>query len=526
MLAMFLASLDQTIVATAMPRIVADLEGFDRYTWVTTAYLVASTTLVPIVGRLTDMYGRKRFYVADIVIFLVGSVLSGLSQSMTQLIIFRGVQGVGGGIMMARSFIAIGDLFSPAERGKYQGVVGAMFGVSSVIGPALGGVVTDSLSWHWILYINIPLGIPILALFIAFFPDIRPLAQRHHIDYWGVTTLILTVVPLMLALSWGGVQYEWSSPRVIGFLAFSASMGTLFVVSESRVAEPIIPLGLFRNPVVTVSLITIFLTGFAMFGGIIFIPLFFQAVLGASATSSGSFLTPMMLGVVAGSIMSGQALARLGGHYRLQGLIGLTVMAAGLFLISRMSIDTGFGLAVTNIVIMGFGLGITLPVYTLAVQNAVPHRLLGVATSSTQFFRSIGGTLGLAVLGSVMTNRFASRFTSGVNPDVREFLPEARFDALSRNPQALISPDAEAQLETAFESAGPEGTGLFQGLLDTLHISLSTAITDVFLIALVIIGIAWIATVFLREIPLRRDSKAPGTPGPAERAQPEATRDN
>ena len=197
-----------------------------------------------------------------------------------------------------------------------------------------------------------------------------------------MTTLILTVVPLMLALSWGGVQYEWSSPRVIGLLAFSASMGTLFVVIESRVAEPIIPLGLFRNPVVTVSLITIFLTGFAMFGGIIFIPLFFQAVLGASATSSGSFLTPMMLGVVAGSIMSGQALARLGGHYRLQGLIGLTVMATGLSLISRMSINTGFGLAVTNIVIMGFGLGITLPVYTLAVQNAVPHRLLETRTET------------------------------------------------------------------------------------------------------------------------------------------------
>ena len=317
MMAMFLGSLDQTVVGTAMPRIIADLGGFDRYTWVTTAYLVTSTTMLPIAGRLTDMYGRKWFYIGGIAIFLAGSALSGLSQTLTQLIVFRGLQGIGGGIMMANAFIVIGDLFPPAERGKYQGLITAVFGLSAIVGPILGGFITDNLSWHWIFYINLPLGIPVILLFIRFFPRVRPSGLKHQLDLPGLAVLILAVVPLMLGLSWGGVQYAWASPQVIGALAMSAIMVVLFVVVESRAAEPIMPLGIFRNRVVTVSTLAIFFVGFGMFGGIIFIPLFFQGVLGYSATRSGSFLTPMMLGVVVGSLVSGQALSRLGGHYRI-----------------------------------------------------------------------------------------------------------------------------------------------------------------------------------------------------------------
>lgn len=422
MLALFLASLDQTIVATAMPRIVADLEGFDRFTWVTTAYLLASTTVLPIVGKLSDTYGRKWFFIAGIGIFLVGSVLAGLSQDMTQLIIFRSIQGLGGGTIMAISFIAVADLFPAEERGKYQGILAAVFAVSSVIGPTLGGFVTDQLSWQWIFYINLPLGIPVIFLFVALFPQISPASRKRSLDYSGIVALVLTVVPLLLALSWGGVQFDWVSGQVLGLLIFGSAMVLVFIAVENRAADPIMPLWVFRYPSVGVSLLVTFLSGFGMFGVIVFIPLFFQGVLGASATNSGSFLTPMMLGIVAGAMASGQTLSRWGAHYRLQGLVGLAIMTGGMLLLSQMTAETGFGQAVGYIVVMGIGLGITFPVYTLVVQNSVPRRVLGVATTSLQFFRSIGGTLGLAILGSVVTNRFASELSLAVPERVKEVI--------------------------------------------------------------------------------------------------------
>ncbi len=501
MLALFLASLDQTIVATAMPRIIADLDGFDRFTWVTTAYLLASTTVLPIVGKLTDMYGRKWFFIAGITIFLTGSVLAGLSQDMTQLIIFRGIQGIGGGSMMAISFIAVADLFPAEERGKYQGMLAAVFALSSVIGPTLGGVVTDQLSWHWIFYINLPLGIPVLALFVVFFPQISPVGREHRLDYWGIAALALTVVPLLLALSWGGGQYDWVSGQVLGPLIFGSVMLLVFVAVESRAADPIMPLWVFRYPSVGVSMLVTFLSGFGMFGVIVFIPLFFQGVLGASATNSGSFLTPMMLGIVAGAIVSGQALSRLGAHYRLQGLVGLGIMAAGMLLLSQMSAGTGFGRAVGYIVLMGVGLGVTFPVYTLVVQNSVPRQVLGVATTSLQFFRSIGGTLGLAILGSIATSRFASELSATVPARVRQVISPEKLATIAGDPYALLSPVAKDQLEQGFKPMGPEGVGLLSQFLDALRNALSSAIGDVFLIGLAMIIAAWVATLFLKGIP-------------------------
>ncbi len=499
MLALFLASLDQTVVSTAMPRIVADLQGFSQYTWVTTAYLVASTTVVPIAGRLSDIYGRKWFYVAGIIVFLIGSVLAATSQTMTQLILFRAVQGLGGGIMLANAFIAIGDLFPPHERGKYQGLLSGVFGVSSVIGPTLGGFITDSLSWHWIFLINLPLGIPAIGLFIAFFPNARPSVRGRHIDYLGVCTMVLAVVPILLAFSWAGVDYPWNSPQIIGALAFGTAMAVLFVVIEGRVPDPIIPLAMFRNRVVSISILATFLTGFGMFAVIIFIPLFFQVVLGASATSSGSFLTPMMLGVVAGTIIGGQAVSRLDGHYRLVGLIGLSLMGLGMFLLSRLSVQTPFGEAVAYTVVMGLGLGVTFPLYTIAVQNTVSRQMMGVATSSLQFFRTIGGTLGLAILGSVLNNRFAAQLVDTVPQGVKEVLSPEVLPGLARNPQALINPAASDQLRAAFSSVETGGDLLFQQLLQALRYSLASAITEVFLIGLSVVILAWLATIFMKE---------------------------
>ena len=506
MLGLFLAALDQTVVATSMPHIIADLGGFDRYTWITTAYLVASTTAVPIIGKLSDIYGRKGVFIAGIVFFLVGSLFSGFSQTMNQLIAVRAVQGIGAGIILASSFIATADLFPPAERGKYQGMIASVFGLSSVIGPTLGGFITDNFSWHWIFFVNIPLGVPVLALLVRFFPKSHPSDGSHRIDYVGMITIILAVVPFLVGLSWGGVQYAWSSPQVIGALAVGMIMTAVFIMVEIRAPDPVMPLGIYRNRVVSLSLIAIFFTGFGMFGSIIFVPLFFQGVLGASATSSGSFLTPMMLGVVVGAALSGQALSRLGGHYRFQGLVGVAIMVTGLFLISRMTADTGYGRAVVNTVIMGLGLGSTFPVYTIAVQNAVPHSIVGVVTSATQFYRSIGGTLGLAVLGAIMANQFASRLSASLSPAVKQALSPSELSDLTNNPQSIVNSDALAGLQAMFSQQGPQGAALAEQLLQSLRSTLASAIGDVFLISLVVVAVAFATTLFLREFPLKTRS--------------------
>ena len=286
MLAMFLSSLDQTIVGTAMPQIISDLGGFSQYTWVSAAYLVTSTVVVPITGKLTDVYGRKFFYVAGLIIFTAGSLMCGLSQNMLELVFFRGFQGIGAGVLIATTFTIVGDLFPPAERGKYVGLLSSVFAMSAVIGPTLGGFLTDSLSWHWVFLVNIPLGVIVIVLLILFFPNFRPDRSKHQMDSLGVSTLILAVVPALLALSWGGNEYAWTSAPIIVMLAISAAMTVLFMVVERRAREPIIPLSLFRNRIVAVSEITTLLISFGMFGGIIFIPLFFQGVLGSSATAS------------------------------------------------------------------------------------------------------------------------------------------------------------------------------------------------------------------------------------------------
>lgn len=504
MLAVFLGSLDQTIVGTAMPRIIGDLGGFTQYTWVTTAYIISSTVTVPITGKLTDMYGRKWFYTVGIAIFVGGSLLCGLSQSMMQIIIFRGLQGIGAGMMMANAFIVIGDLFPAAERGKYQGLAAGVLGVSSVVGPTLGGFITDSLSWHWVFFVNVPLGLLIVALFMLFFPRLQPANLKRRIDIPGIVTLMLAVVPAMLALSWAGVSYPWVSAPIIGMFAFSTAMAVSFVVIESRTDEPLIPLSIFRNRVVAVSLVVVFLTGFGTFASIIFVPLFFQGVLGASATASGGYLTPMMLSVVAGSILSGQVLSRTGGHYRLQGILGLALLAVGVGLMCRMTAETSYATAVLNLVLAGFGAGITNPLYTIAVQNAVPYRVMGVATSATAFFRSLGGALGLAVYGSALNNRFVSEFVNGLSPAAKEIVTVEPLSSLAHDPQALVSPAAQAQLRAVFDQLGTEGAALFEEVFRVLKLALNSALAEIFLIGLIAILLAWVANLFLHEIPLRK----------------------
>jgi EmrB/QacA subfamily drug resistance transporter len=504
MLAMFLGALDQTVVGTAMPRIISDLGGFSQYTWITTAYIITSAVAVPITGKLTDIYGRKYFYIGGIGLFILASIMCGLSNTMNLIIIFRGIQGIGAGIMMANAFTVIGDLFPPAVRGKYQGFMSAVFGISSIVGPTLGGYITDQLSWHWVFFINVPLGVIILVLFIFFFPNFRPDNLKHDIDYVGVVLLILGIVPLMLALSWGGVEYPWGSMEIIGMFVFAVTALVIFLWVETRVKEPIIPLTIFKDRIVSISAVMIFLTGAGMFGAITFIPLFFQGVLGASATSSGTFIMPMMLGNVFGSFISGQLLARAGGHYRIQGAVGLALMTIGLWLLSRMNIDTTNGEAIRNMVIAGLGLGITMPLYLLAVQNAVPYKVLGTATASTAFLRSLGGSVGLAVFGSIMNNQFAAGLVAKLPPEFINGVPSQQLNSLMSSPQALVSADAQAQLQGLVTNIGDKSGTLLDRVMQALREALSSSIGQVFLYAFIAILVAFVINLFLKEIPLRQ----------------------
>ncbi len=501
MTGLFLAALDQTVVGTAMPRIIADLGGFDRYTWVTTAYLVASTITVPIVGRLSDIFGRKWFYLVGLVIFMIGSFAAGTADSMTQLIAFRAFQGMGGGVLMSLVFVIVGDLYAPADRGRIQGVIAAVFGMSSVIGPTLGGFITDTLSWNWIFYINLPISIPLIIAMSLFFPRIEPQPMDRTIDVLGIITLVAAVVPLMLALSFAG-ESGWTSPDVIMLFAVAAVAVVLFVLVEMRNSNPIMPLHIYTNPVLAVTILATFVTGFGMFGAIIFIPLFFQGVLGASATSSGSFLTPMMLGTVVGASISGQVISRLG-SYRWPGFAGVLMMSIGILLMSTTSESTNYPTAIGFIILLGFGLGFTFPSFTIAAQNAVEHRFLGIATSTVQFYRTIGGALGLALLGSLMANRFQNNLNESIPSEVLQRLGPDQVSELAENPAAMVNPEAVNGLMARLDLSEGATTAMLEGLRTALASSLSS----VFLATFFILVISVVIVLFLKDVPLR------GTPG-------------
>jgi EmrB/QacA subfamily drug resistance transporter len=504
LLALFLGSLDQTIVSTAMPRIVGDLGGFAHYTWLTTAYLVTSTVMLPIIGKLTDMYGRKHFYTAGIIIFVIGSLLSGLSQTMLQIIIFRGFQGIGGGIMMVNAFAVIGDLFPPAQRGKYQGLLSAVFGVSAIIGPVLGGLITDLFSWHWIFFINVPLGLLIITLFVIYFPSFRPNNVKHKIDYLGIVCIIFAVIPLLIALSFGGTEYPWVSPPIMILFGLSLISMVMLPWVEARSEEPIIPLEIFRNSIVVVSVPIIFLTGVVMFGGIIFVPLYFQGVMGLSASASGSFIIPMTLAQVAGSFVSGQLLSRTGGHYRIQGMFGLGIMAMGVFLLSRLTPEVSYLFAIIGTILTGFGLGMTFPLYTIAVQNAVPYNILGVATSMVPFFRFMGGAAGLAVFGSVVANRFSAEFISNLPEAVLKSITPETISSMTHNLQSLMTTGAQSQFAAIFGQFGEQGASLYTQTITVLQQALSSSLTQIFFIGFIVIVVAFIFNLFLKEVPLRK----------------------
>jgi EmrB/QacA subfamily drug resistance transporter len=501
MMAMFTAAMDQTLVGTAMPRIVGSLGGLGLFPWVFTAYMVSSTTVVPIVGRLTDMYGRKPFYLAGIAVLVAGSMLAGLSSSMPQLIAFRALQGIGGGMVMGITFIVVGDLFPPAERSKYVGLFTGVFAAASVLGPLIGGALTDYVHWRWVFYVNFPLGAMAMLAVAVGLPAVRPVAQGTAPDWWGFALLPALVVPLLLALSWGGSRFQWLSLPMASMFGAVALLLILFVVVERRAAWPVLPLSLLGNRVFAVAAAISFLLGTSMFGAISFIPMFVQGVLGASATNSGLITMPLTVALALSSTLGGQVIARLG-RYKLVNLLGLAVVALAVYLFSRIGITIARAEVTRNMVILGTGMGLTLPVLTLAVQNAVPYRMLGIATSSIQFIRQVGAVMGVALLGSRLNAVFAQQLAQGMPPELRSLPPE--MSSILRNPDFFLSPQRMAALQERFAALGERGMELFEALLGTVRLALASGIAEAFAIALFLSLPSLALGLLLKEIPLRK----------------------
>lgn len=482
-----------------MPKIVGDLGGLSMMTWLTTAYLLTSTTIVPIAGKLADLLGRRIVYVSGLIIFMAASALCGMANNMTELIIFRGLQGIGGGIMMPMAMIVIGDLFTGKQRAKFQGVFGAIYGLASVIGPQIGGWIVDSLNWKWVFYINLPVGI-IAVIFIARGLQGRQQTGPINFDIAGIFTMIVGVVSLLLALSFGGKDYAWDSWQILGLFALALIGIVSFIIVESKAKEPILPMYLFKNRTFTFLNLIGFFMSIGMFGAITFVPFFMQGIVGVSASESGTIMTPMMISMIITSIIGGQLVYKIG--IKPQIITGMLVMAGGFLLLTTLDLDTSKLVATSFMAIIGLGMGLVMPILTLALQESFSKEELGVVTSSSQFFRSIGGTFGITMLGAVMNARSGNLLTDKLVPYLDSLPAQASSFAaqlkgmIDTNPQGLLqslfSPDAVKQIPAAFSSH----------IVPILKTSLMDSLHSVFYTGLIFIAVGAVFTLFLKPIKL------------------------
>ncbi len=556
---LLLEALDQTIVGTAMPRIVGSLQGFDRYTWVVTVYVLVATTMVPIAGKLSDQFGRKWFLVLGALSFLLGSMLSGASQNMTQLIIFRAIQGFGAGVGIALVPAVVGDIFPPAERARWQGIFGMVYGVSNLIGPTLGGwltdhgpllgsLVVDSTRWRWVFYINLPIGIIALAALLIFLPaniserdtSYTGWAAVRRIDFLGAALAAAATICLLLGLSWGGNQtYEWSSPQIVGVLVASGVLFVLFFVTERFAAEPILPLDLFRNQVFSVSALLSLLQMMILLGMALYLPFFFQGVLGLSATNSGATITSQSFSVVIGAALAGILISIIK-RYQLITIVGSLVMTIGVFLLTRMDVSTSMVTIVISMVITGLGLGVFFSVLNLTAQNALPRTRLGVGTAAVRYMGQVGAILGIAVIGSVVNSSIASDVATRVPASVARQLTPAGLKAAT-NPQVLTNPDARKAVidaakhfATQHVPAGPQHDLIVQQIVqqvthtlnqvfDALKLSLAVAIQHGLLTVLIFCVAMVVGSFFLKDIPMKSAPDKPGEDEQPAKAQAEVS---
>lgn len=523
---LFLAALDQTIVGTALPKILTEFNALKELTWVVTAYLLTSTIAVPIAGKLSDIYGRRLLLLIGIVVFVLASLLCGAATDINQLIAYRALQGIGGGILMANAFAIIGDLFDARERGKWQGIFGAVFGLSSLVGPLLGGFLTDghqlfgvTTDWRWTFLINIPVGIIAFALIAKYMPIIKA-KVKPVIDYLGAALLTVALACLVLATSLGGTSIElwgntvdlaWSSPTIIGMLVAAAGATGLFLLAERRAKDPILPLRFFKNSVFNIVSILFVLFGMAFFGAIIYIPTFAQQVLGFSATDSGILMLPMVLGLTAASIGSGQIVGKTG-KYKLLVIAGLAVATVGIFTLSTLGVNSGYWDLAWRMAVTGLGLGMAMPIFNLAVQNALPQKDLGAVTSSTQLFRSIGGTVGLAIMGGVLNNILAGQLAN-VKDEPFVKIAEAsgqgsQFSNLDVNSlQGVLSPEAQSAITNNLQQlpaqAQQPALDAFGHFVATLQGAMAHSLTQIFLLSAAVMVVAFIISFALKEVPLK-----------------------
>ncbi len=525
LLGLFLSALDQTIVGTAMPHILTDLQGIDLYTWVVTIYLLTATISGPIYGKLSDQFGRKWLLMFGVGLFLVGSFLSGLSQDMTELIIFRGLQGLGAGSLFPISLAIIGDLFTPRERGKYQGLFGAVFGISALIGPALGGILTDNISWHWVFFVNLPVGAVALYIIWRLLPAHLGAGVSRKIDYLGAAVFSLALIPILIGLT-NFQTMDWTDPWVGGLIGLGIVVGLVFIWVESRAAEPIVPLDLFRIRTYTVSMIAVFLASFGFFAAIIFLPLWYQAVEGDSATASGYSLLPLLAGLILSSIISGQLVSRTG-RYKWLITGALLLVAVGMLLMTNIRTDTpALQLWVWQF-IAGVGIGPTMAVFTIVIQNAVPWQKLGVATSNMTFFRQVGGTVGLALAGTIFGSAIRTQAPIQITNQLQAAgVPAAQIQQFSSQLSfsgsqfsqltgvgdlgAIILAQVPQQLRSFVEPLIPE-------IVRGIHDAFSLAIGDTMWLAVGAALLATLATLALHEVPLRSEVHAES---PYARTQP------
>ncbi|GAA0392076.1 MDR family MFS transporter [Paenibacillus motobuensis] len=505
MAAMFFAAINQTITSTAMPRIIAILDGMDYYTWTINIYLLTSTIATILVGKLSDMYGRKPFILIGILLFMIGAFLTGTSHDVFQFITYRGIQGVGAGIIQSTAFTAVGDLFAPRERGKWMGLMTAVFGFSSVLGPTLGGYLVDHIDWHWLFWIFLPLGVVAFIMIMVLFPKVER-KPGQHIDYMGSLFLTIAIVPLLLAFSWAGTEYAWGSVQILGLLAVTVVAALIFIFIESKVKEPVLPLHLFKNSVVTVSNLIGFIMNFGLMGAMIYISFFVQGVLGISPTYAGYVTIPMSLSMVITSAVTGQLIAKTG-KYKRFALIGIPVMIIGM---TGMIFMHHIAFTIATTIIFGIGLGLGMPVFSLATQNAVSHKELGVVTASTQLFRNLGGTIGIAVMGTVMSNSLTKNlkgaFTSSSAPDFSKVDPQLAQQLQGfANPTTLMN---KPLIEKTMASLPTDVQPLFTQMIDTIRDALSSTLSTVFFTGALVLCAALLLAFFLKELPLRTSNQS------------------